>query len=66
MLNWFKSRFIKREYLALTVKGSGTCTMTPADACDLIQDADDPKMYEVKSVWMTPREYAAMPEFLGW
>jgi hypothetical protein len=63
--NWLKNHFIKREYLVLEVDGT-PCTMRPVDAADTLQDADDPKAYKVKSVWMTPHQFDAMPEFQGW
>ena len=62
---WVKNHFVRREYIVLTYDGT-PCTMRPADACDTLQDSSDPKSYEVKSVWMTPHQYDAMPEFMGW
>ncbi len=73
-LHWFNlrslARFIanctvKREYLKLSIDGV-SCIMTPADACDTIQDADDPKVYKVEPVWMTPLQFDRLPEFMGW
>ena len=65
MLEWLKARFIKREYIKLSVKGSGSCFCTPLDACDMIEDADEKGAYQVESVWMTPRQFDAIPEFMG-
>lgn len=65
MLTWIKNRFIKREYIQLGWDGS-FCTMTPAEACDQLQDSDDPKGYVVRSVWMTPHQFNQLPEFLGY
>lgn len=62
---WFKKHFIKREYIALVHDGT-PCYMRPADACDELQNADDPKAYTVKTVWMTPHKFDAIPEFQGW
>lgn len=56
---------VKREYLKLTLDGAW-CIMTPADACDSLQDADDPKAYKIEPVWMTPLQYDRLPEFQGW
>lgn len=38
---------------------------TPLDACDMIEDADEKGAYLVESVWMTPRQFDAIPEFMG-
>jgi hypothetical protein len=62
---WFKDHFLKREYIVLTYDGT-SCTMRPVDAIDTLQDADEPEAYTVKSVWMTPHQFDAMPEFQGW
>ena len=62
---WFRNHFIKREYIVLIHDGTPS-TMRPIDACDTLQDADDPKAYRIKTVWMTPRQFDAMPEFQGW
>ena len=62
---WLKNHFIKREYIVLALDGI-PCTMCPLDAVDTLQDASDPKDYTVKSVWMTPHQFDAMPEFEGW
>lgn len=58
-------QFAKREYLVLTHDGT-PCTMTPGDACDVLQDADDPKAYTVKSVYLTNRQFRSLPDFQGW
>jgi hypothetical protein len=65
MLKWLKERFIKREYINLICDGT-PCTMTPSEACETLQDADDPKCYKVESVWITPHQLSRLPEFQGW
>jgi len=65
MMKWLKDRLIKREYIKVTFDGAA-CTMPPVEACDHLKDADDPKVYRVESVWMTPYQFGAMPEFMGW
>lgn len=62
---WFKRHFITREYIVLVHDGT-PCYMRPADACDELQSADDPKAYTIKTVWMTPYKFDAIPEFQGW
>lgn len=58
-------RLTRREYIRLIHDGT-PCIMTPGDACDTLQDADDPKVYKVESVYLTNRQFRALPEFLGW
>lgn len=63
--NWFRNHFIKREYIVLTHDGTAA-TMRPIDACDTLQDADDPSAFKVTTVWMTPHRFDAIPDFRGW
>ena len=61
---WFKNHFFKREYIVLTHDGI-SCIMEPIDACETLQDADEPTDYKLKSIWITPHQFSKIPEFLG-
>lgn len=52
----------KQRYLKLTANGI-SCICEPHEAVDMM---DDPEEYAVTEVWMTPAEYANLPEFMGW
>ena len=65
MIQWIKDRIIKREYIELGWDGT-FCAMTPEEACEQLQDSDDPRGYTVRSRWMTKQQFDALPEFEGY
>jgi hypothetical protein len=54
----------KHDFIRLRFEGSHFL-MTPAEACQILQDDDDPKRYGVEAVRLTMAEFDAMPEFDG-
>lgn len=53
----------KRRYVNLSL-GNQSVTMEPSEAEDWINDGDG-NTYEMKEVWMTPKQYEDLPEFEG-
>lgn len=51
----------KRRYLKLTADGSSVIC-EPFEAASMM---DDPAEYVISEVWMTEKEYQALPEFMG-
>lgn len=64
LLAWLKNRFVGREYIRLSIDGTG-CIQTPLEAIDLLRDSENPKEYEVEAVIMTPYAFRRLPEFPG-
>lgn len=58
----------KRRFVRVTLKEVGCSNWfiaTPACAADFVKEADDGEQYELTDVWMTPREFEALPDFGG-
>ena len=51
----------KRRYVKLMANGSSVIC-EPFEVLDFFIDGDD---YESEDVWMSPAEYEALPEFMG-
>jgi hypothetical protein len=61
------NRIAKQRYVRVAYNGSSF--IVPAGQAkaviDDLLDGDDPEVYEINDVWLTPREYESLPEFAG-
>jgi hypothetical protein len=53
------------KFVQLTIAGE-SCLCRAEDLFDLLEGGEDADPVELQDVWMTEREYAALPEFQGW
>lgn len=51
----------KRRYIKLTANGASVIC-EPFEVKDMIEDESE---YTITEVWMSPAEYEALPEFMG-
>jgi hypothetical protein len=55
-----------RVKFARVVFEGSTCVCRLSEAADMAPTGDDADAYEIKEVWLSEQEFAALPEFEGW
>lgn len=67
LADWLGYFVVPRDFVVVTIDGAG-CTMTPVEACQMLQDVDDLNdlCYEFQPIRMTAARFDALAEFNGW
>lgn len=65
ILRWFLDRYIKKEFIKLSVCGN-YCIQPPMEAITELLNADEISDYKIESVKMTEKKYKSLPEFMGY
>jgi hypothetical protein len=55
----------KKRYVKLTYEGS-SCIVEANKVADQLCYEDRPQDFEREDVWMSPAQFRALPEFMGW